>query len=489
MVVNLKTIPLAHQAAAIERFGNASAWALWWDPGVGKSLPTVHVAARRYAAGDIDRVLVVAPNVVHANWITDELPKHGITDLRSLAWHSDKAQTKYQREASAEILQSGSLAVLAVSYDGIKTDAGRELCRQFLGKKQRAMVVADELHWVKTPSSERSKVTIAAGKLAGVRVGLTGTPIAQSPLDAYAQIRFLDGDYWKRRGIGSYTAFKHHFATWKQVYWNGKKCEELDQYQNLDELRDILHEVGSRLSRDEALDLPPQVFAKLEFELAPAQRRVYESLVDTYQAEVRDGLVIEAPLALQRLMRLHQVACGFYRDENDETHQICAAMPRLDALEARTADLTEQALVWTRFRHDAQGVAERLNGWKPSEYRGPLGPRCGRIDGTVSERERQEVLSAFRTGKIQFLVANPLSLGIGVTLNEAKFTINYSYDWALVVRLQSDARNYRVGQDSRVVVTDLVARDTVDERVRQALVENHDVAAMVQGDKWREWIR
>jgi SNF2 family DNA or RNA helicase len=484
---------LSHQVAAVERFCSFKSWALWWDPGVGKSAPTIHVAAHHFKCGSIDRLLVVAPNLVHANWVTDELPKHCSVPWSGVIWHSRRAKTKDQQGQMVRLLKyADGLKVLVMSYDGLCTDAGRDDARAFL-KGGPALMVADEIHRIKNPKAKRTKLTLAAGQLAKIRVGLTGTPIANSPFDAYSQIRFLDPDFWKRRNIGGFMAFKAEFAIFEQAYYGGRKVQELKEYRNLDKLNRYISEIGHRLARADAVDLPPQIFVKRKFDLAPRQREVYQELVEQFRAELAGGTVIEAPLALQRLMRLHQVACGFVMDDEKRVHQICDEMPRLDALEEVLEDLPEQSIIWTRFRHDAQSIMLRLN-----EVKGdfgydheppPIGKVAGRYDGTVKDSDRQRVLAAFRAGDIRCLVANPAAIGIGVTLNEAKASVYYSQDFRLTERLQSEARNYRVGQDRGVLVTDIVASNTVDEQVIEALVKKLDVAALVQGDKWKEWIR
>lgn len=509
----MKTKPLKHQAEAFERFANEDYWALWWEPGVGKSWAAIAVACELHKRGKIDRVVVIAPKLVHTNWITDELPKHAEPGWAGVAWQTHKAKQKGQQGDCVRLLKHDGLKVLAISYNGLCTEAGRDVVRTFVAGGPTMMVV-DEMHRIKTPTAERSKLTIKAGKLPNVkvRVGLTGTPITQSPFDVYNEVMFLDATYWKRLGIGGYTAFKEEFGVPKLEFWGGRKVITYPEYRNLDKLHAHMARIGHRLRRIDAIDLPPQVFVKRKFKLAPEQRRVYDEIKAQFQAELQDGTVIEAPLALTRLMRLHQIACGFTLVDpglgvcTDDgvviasrpiAKRICDEMPRLDALEEVLEDLKEPTIIWTRFRNDAEVVMRRLNKCEPRYVEGelvtpdcpPLGPVAGRVDGTVKDADRDRVIAAFRAGKIQYLVANPQAMGIGITLNEAKACVYYSQDLLLEPRLQSEARNYRVGQDRGVYVVDLVAEGTVDEKAIDALVQKHDISALVVGDKFREWIR
>lgn len=502
----MKTTPLKHQAEAFARFQNESRWGLWWQVGLGKSKPTIDIACELHRRGEIDRVLVISPKIVMPNWITDEMPKHcwDAAVWSGVAWRTNKAKTKGQQGDVIRLMRHDGLKMLSISYNGICKEAGRDAVRAFVAGGP-TMEVVDEIHRIKTPTADRSKYTIKSGKLPNVkvRVGLTGTLITQSPFDVYNAINFLDPTFWKSHGIGGFTAFKEEFGIAKIEFWGGRKVTTYPEFRNLDRLQALVARLGHRLVREDVLDLPPQVFQKRRFALAPEQRRVYEQVRSQFEAELADGTRIEAPLALQRLMRLHQVACGFALVEKTidsqevgvplrvERHavQICDDMPRLDALEDVLEDLREPTIIWTRFRADAEAVMRRLNGRKHDEANPPLGKVAGRVDGTVGDDDRERVIGQFRSGRIKYIVANPVAMGIGITLNEAKACVYYSQDFQLESRVQSEARNYRVGQDRGVYVVDLVAEDTVDEQVVDALVKKHDISAMVMGDKFREWIR
>jgi len=481
----MKTTPLAHQLEDFHRFKAAPSWAAFWDPGLGKTKEAIDIAYAHYVAGDIKRLLVVAPNIVHSNWITDELPKHawdGI-DTRTMAWHSRKARTKGQVAEGRQLLEFGGFSIAAMTYEGICTDAGTAFAAEFV-KTRPTMIVADELHRLQTHDSRRSKLMTKAGKFAVIRAGLTGTPVGNSPFSVFSQVRFLDPDFWKKRGIGGWTAFKHEFGVWEEKWSARGKYPELVEYKNLGRLQTYLAEIGSRRRREDALDLPPQVFMKRRFDLSREQRRVYDELKAQFRAELEDKTILEVPIALTRIMKLHQIACGHVRDAEGADHAVGDDQPRLDALEEICEDCPEQAIVWTRFRTDGRMILERLNGAP-----GPFGKRAALVNGDVGPKDRERSLAAFRGGDVKFLVANPLTMGVGVTLNEAKTTINYSHDHSLIQRQQSDARNYRHGQTQKVRVIDMIANGTVDEMIIAALIENMDVAALVQGDAYKEWIR
>jgi SNF2 family DNA or RNA helicase len=119
-----------------------------------------------------------------------------------------------------------------------------------------------------------------------------------------------------------------------------------------------------------------------------------------------------------------------------------------------------------------------------------LGTEAVRYDGLVGTTDRELALERFRTDdSIRYFVANPATISMGVTLTQAKTVIYYSNTFQLEKRLQSEDRAHRIGQTSSVNVIDMIATDTVDEKIVTALRKKFNLAATVTGDRLREWIQ
>jgi SNF2 family DNA or RNA helicase len=138
-----------------------------------------------------------------------------------------------------------------------------------------------------------------------------------------------------------------------------------------------------------------------------------------------------------------------------------------------------KVLVWCAFTHEVQMICEHLL------------DDAVRYDGTMSADQRLEALDRFRDPRdpSKVLVATIKSMAYGVTVLVAKTIVYFSNDYSLERRLQSEDRSHRIGQDSRILIVDLVARGTIDVHVLDALRSHYDVAAQVTGDKLREWIQ
>jgi hypothetical protein len=574
----LETVPpplFPHQQELLDRTWELPAWAVFFQTGCGKTAPTIHTAARLYQADRIDGVIVVAPNMVHRNWITDEIPKHCPMAWRGLDWHSSRA--KAQDRAFSQLLETpkGKMPWFAITYDGLITPRGRKAAIDFLvrfsqlnasavarGEKAlfealarapRVMLVVDEGSRIKNPEAQRTKKVAALRKLSAYVRLLNGTPTTQAPTEIYAQMKLLDDLYWIRHGIGSFTAFKSRFCIFKKIVVGGEDdrdeeasrpargkyepivvhdadpegvaaYEQLDLegileaekstakasvvartpaagpaanatattgrtieivvgYRELDKLHSMIQPLSTRLTKEQAgLNLPPKLYQRLVFDLEPEQRRIYDQLRKEYMVELESGVLITAAMAMVRILRLQQVACGYLPNPDDPEGEPIAvtkgANPRLEAFKDWLEDIGKQQLiVWCRFTRDVDLIIREL---------GP--PRCVRFDGQVSEKDKATALDLFRSGKRQICVAKAASMGMGLTLVNSSISFYYSNTFSLLERLQSEDRQHRPGQHNPVTYVDLEADKTVDGLIRKSLRENNEMARKVVGDEYREWL-
>lgn len=533
-----------HQQELLDRTWELPAWAIFFQTGVGKTAPTIHTAARLYRSQRIDGAIVVAPNMVHRNWITDEIPKHSPVAWCGLDWHSSRA--KAQDRAFTRLLETprGMLPWFAITYDGLVTPRGRKAVLDFLARFARVILVADEGSRIKNPEALRTKKVAALRKLSAYVRLLNGTPTTQAPTEIYAQMKLLDDLYWVRHGIGSYVSFKSRFCVFKKIVVGGEDDREANElkgtrkrepivphdadpegvaayeqldlegilepseraalsspppeapqattgrtievvvgYRELDKLHAMIQPLSTRLTKEQAgLNLPPKLYQRLVFDLAPEQRRVYDQLRKEYMVELDNGVLITAAIAMVRLLRLQQVACGYLPNPDDPAGEPILVPkgenPRLAAFMDWLEDIgSQQAIVWCRFTRDVDLITREL---------GP--PRCVRYDGEVNERGKAEALDLFTSGKRQICVAKAASMGMGLTLVNSSISFYYSNTFSLLERLQSEDRQHRPGQHNPVTYVDLVADGTVDLLILKSLRESNEIAGRVVGDAYREWL-
>ena len=524
--------PFTHQLERWRAQREKLFWANFWEQGTGKSCKMMMDAAWLYSHGMIDGMIVLAPNGVHRNWITDEVPTHWPTELGKpgVVWYRSKsAEAKYHQREIWDCINHEGFAILAMSYDALDTEdkpakpgvrdelvrGGRSWIKEFLAKRRLGVIcVADEASRIKGHDTWRTLWSCRIAEMVKYRRIANGTPISNSPFDLYAQVCFLDpligprgglqGKFWLSKGINSFQGFKTQFGVWGTGFRWGvdkktgqkKKIEfpDLKGYRNLDLLNQWLSEISDRITKEDAgLNLPEKLYKTLRFDLTPAQRRVYDLLKEESIAILDTGELVTTPLVLTKMLRLQQVCNGYVSVDDPEGEPILdigTENPRLDLLCEVCEDLGHKAIIWTRFKRDVDLIMARLAEMKL---------KAVRYDGSVGDDERRENVLAFQKGDAQFFVSNPVAGGEGLTLLgdqsegaaeslACKTVIYYANNFSLQNRLQSEDRAHRIGQKWPVQYIDIVASDTLDDHIAANLKMKFNIAQQVTGDKFRQWL-
>jgi hypothetical protein len=509
-----------HQRIGFLRSRDAPLFALHFEQRTGKSRVIIDTAAYRYDAGDIDALIVVAmPSGVPTNWATDEIPAYLPPRIPRmvLVWRANKASSKSFQEAADALLRFKGLACLLVNGEAITTELFLQFLRRFMPKR-RCMVVGDETTMImKTPGAKRTKKmhAIGAQKTVVLKRILDGTPVAEGPLDLYAQYKFLDVGIL---GQPTFASFKTHYAEWEEQgdkahnqayerkYKELKDAGNTDEqasvvaknyaknvgatwlavktYRNMDELYRRMEQYSMRVLRSECFSLPPKIYQPHRFELTKEQRRVHDELREKYRAELRTGEKVTAQMVLVRYLRLQQIGSNVWPatqtsvlcdnclgegcamcDDLGAVVQTTAAKvidpdcnPRLDALreELRRGN---PCIVWSRFTHDIEAVLGLA---------GELGIAAGRYDGKTSQVEKARVKAAFQKGDLDLMSAHPQSAGRGLPLHHARDLYYFSNTFSLGTRLQSEDRAEAAHKTVGTGIVDLIAVDTIDERILSA---------------------
>lgn len=504
----MKSKPFKHQLEDYHKYRDEAIAHRFWDQGTGKSKTTIDEIFYNYEKGTIDATLIVAPNGVQFAWALDQFVDHGWNDsYKIVVYRSAHAGRKSQDRALEELLRYKQLAVLCISYDAFRTKAGKLFVWRFL-KNRKCFYVLDESQFIKTPSAKRTRSIVASGHYARMRRILTGTPVAESPFDAYSQMRFLDEKVWTELGIQTYAGFKSFFGQWTEHYAasTGRSYQKLISYRNLEKLTAILSRYGSRYMKVDVLDLPPRVFQQVYVELTPKQRKYYNELRDTFRLELSDRIpcdvcdragsidpeclycngtgavprTVTTALAMVRLLRLQQLVCGYVpTDEGGEPFELFTPgmNPRIKTLLQVLEEPTPgYDIVFARFRKDIDQIMDAV------------GEKAVRYDGTVDEADRVKAIEKFRTGNARVFVANAAVAGTGLNLTVASRVVYYSNAFSLTQRLQSLDRLYRIGQEHPVTCVDLIGLNTVDTLIVKALRNKEEISAKVLGDDFRKWL-
>lgn len=480
----MKTTPMQHQVEGQARLdANPEAYALAAEQGTGKTWMILNDAERQFTSGRIDALLVIAPKGVHTNWVRREIPAHLSIDAAAMSWKPPTSKKLKDRfRALLNFRNADHLVVFSINIDAMITEKGFKYCLAFM-RRYRTMLVIDESQRIKNPTAARSKKCHALAPHSTSRRIASGTMIGQGPQDIFSQFEFLQPGCL---GTTSYRAFvaeyadvlppNHHLvqhAKAKSKKFGNPQIIRRDEegrpvYKNLDKLNARLQPLMYRVLKKDCLDLPEKIYKVQYFELNRDQRKVYDEVREDLRYEYAEG-EMDSYTALTVIGKLRQAAAGFINVDG-VAQPITEDNPRLKALMEIIADTEGSVIIWATHRAEIAAIEEALKA---------AGETTVSYHGGVKDADREDAIDRFQSGDARFFIGHPVAGGTGLTLTRAETAIYYSCDYWLEMRLQSEDRNHRIGTKNNVVYWDLVAEDTIDEKIAAALQSKKAVAGTI----------
>jgi SNF2 family DNA or RNA helicase len=476
MNYKFKTKPYKHQLTALEKSWNKENFAYFMEMGTGKTKVLIDNIAMLYDKGKIDAALIIAPKGVVKTWYEQELPTHLPDHIENVTvlWQSNITKGQQEKLESLYEIET-AMHILIMNVEALSTEKGVKFASKFINS-HKAMMAIDESTTIKTPSARRTKNIIGIGKHAKYRRIMTGSPITKNPLDLYTQCEFLDP--WLL-DFSSYYAFRNRYAEMKTMHLRGRSIQVVDKFQNLGELSETVKGFSYRVLKEDCLDLPEKVFIKRHVTLTPDQKKLYEQMKKAAMA-VLNGKVNTTTTVLTQLMRLHQITCGHFTAD-DGTSQAVESN-RLKELMDILEDIDGKVIIWANYQMSVGEIIQALiKKYGEESY--------VHYYGLTPQEDRQDFIRRFQNDpKCRFIVGTPQTGGYGITLTQANTVIYYSNGYDLEKRLQSEDRAHRIGQKKTVTYIDLIAEDTVDEKIVKALRDKINIASEVMGEELKDWI-
>ena len=512
-----KTTPYKHQLDCLNRFGRKKAFALNSEMGTGKTFIVINNIADIWESGELDTVLIFAPNGVHTNWTNLELPKHmpDWVRWRAAAWDSKAGVTKQRAfdkifEPVLPGEEPGVLRIMTMNWEGLQHKRPFEAAMRFAMSARRLMIVGDESQHIKNPTSARTKNLFKLRNLSEWRRTMSGTPITQGPFDAFSQYSFLSP---RILGTTSYYSFKAEYAEMEQkllthtnrqgetkTYENPlikhvmnrsgsnrvpqivvKDDDGLPKYKNLEKLKRLIEPYTFRVLKVDCLDLPQKIYKSAFFQLTPEQQKAYDKARDecrlVYQNE-------ETPFAkLTAVTKLAQITSGYYlHPDAPEPVRIMGGNPKLELLVERVRPIIDEGskvIIWARYHVEIADIVEAL---RKANVPGERPIKVVQYHGKVSTDDREAAKIEFQDGDANVFVGQQQAGGTGITLTAANYVIYFSNTFSLTDRLQSEDRAHRIGQTKDVVYLNLLGENTIDVNVLNCLTSKKSVADVINGD-------
>lgn len=407
--------PFSYQMQGIAYLYPRVAAVLADEMGLGKTMQAISALRMLLHAGEISSVLLVCPKPLVANWQREFAV--WAPELPVAIVEGDPQRREWQ-------WQLADVPVKIANYELLCRDSAF-ICDVGL---HFDLVVLDEAQRIKNSSGLTSHAVRSLSRRRSW--ALTGTPVENSPDDLL--------------GIFEFVAPGHLSANMK-VKTLGRAAGDY-----------VL-----RRTKDVVLkDLPPKLMRDCHVELTAEQRETYtlaeeEGLLRL--TELGDEISIQHVFEL--ILRLKQI-CNF-----DPATGASAKQERLAADLEEVAASGKKAIIFSQWVGTLERLKAQLGHLHPLEFHGQIPPR-----------KREAVLEQFRTERRHHVLLITYGAGgVGLNLQFCGYVFLFDRWWNPAVEDQAINRAHRIGVTGPVTVTRFLARDTIEERIDQVLVEKREL--------------
>jgi len=408
------------------------------EQGTGKTASAIWASDYLLMQGAINRVLIICPlTIMQSAWQAD---------LFKFAIHRSVDVAYGDRSKRKAIVNSGAEYVV-INFDGL------DIVKDEVKQGGFDLIIVDEANAYKNHRTKRFK---ALKEIMNSRTWLwmmTGTPAAQSPLDAYglakmcvpARTPTLFGAY-RDAVMQQLTRFK----------WIPKPSAEQTVHRLL--------QPAIRYTKAECLDLPDVTHVSRYAPMTPQQSKYYKQLKKDMLIQAA-GEDVSAVNAASNLTKLLQIACGAVYTDTKNVIEFDTSN-RLDVVLEVIEEATNKILIFVPFTHTIGLLKDFLTKNNIS---------CDVINGEVSVTKRTDIFKRFQEEKDpRVLLIQPQAAAHGVTLTAANVVIWYAPITSIEYYLQANARVHRQGQKNPVTVVHIEG-SPVEAKLYAALQNKLDV--------------
>lgn len=430
-----------HQEIALSYFRTNDSFALFAEPGCGKTLPSLYRILDLLKSGRIETALVVAPKSALGAWIRD------IEKLSDL---------------DADLIRS-SLSL--INYDKVWRGGDKSKYNREYG-----CIILDESHNIKNRTSQRAKFLLSIGCLSKANYILTGTPIANGALeDIWSQYTFLDpykdlgriyGNIWREEWTEREPSktFKGSYQEFLDRYCILNMYHKPSSYIRVRELQEIINKYSYRVKKVDCLDLPdklPDEIVKVDL----LEKNLYKRLM-TESAILEYEILADNPLSRQ--IKLRQMCAGHIM--TDQGLIECKA-EKLQALEEIIDGYPEdkKLVIFAEFKYSIRKISELL---KKKKIRFVV------LDG---DQKDKNIWRQFQTDEtIRVIVCQYKTANSGIDLYASDTIIYYEPTTQSITLEQSRDRIHRSGQKNACSYIHLLTTGTVEVAIYKALAGYQD---------------
>lgn len=398
------------------------------EQGLGKCA----MALRTIKEMKLSTILIICPAVMRLTW-EEEIRKWDSPIVDVLPVLSSKDFNK-----AKEAIGHGGYVI--VSY----TLAAQKKFTEALASVTWDMLVLDEAFYVKSTRALRTKAIMKSiWPACTYKIALAGTPMTQSVLDVWPVFSRMAPE-----AFHDWHAFVNRYAyvrmtPWGPKYYGIKNNEELS--------RTIRAKFFIRYRKDEVLrELPDKTFERITLDTGYAvkvprsEEEVLAASVQNVLTKIQNGNgvgVVPTCLAQERRLQGEK---------------------KVPAVVEFVKDLLEQEIPVVCFGWHKSVMAELEKALK--EYKPSI------IVGETPADKRFNMVKRFQDGETDLFLGNMAAAGVGITLTRSSTVVLAELDWSPAIVSQAVDRTHRISQKDAVTIYYFVAKDSIDEKLVNAIM-------------------
>ncbi len=392
------------------------------EMGLGKTLEVIALI-ESHKADETCPYIIVCPSSLVYNW-KNEFAKFAPERRVELI----VGGSKEREELIGKIENS---VVYITTYDMMKRDVSLYDNTIF------EFVILDEAQYIKNPVTIGAKAVKSLKKKTAI--ALTGTPIENSLKELWSIFDFIMPNY-----LGDVNEFHSAFTLPIMMDSDQKQISMLK--------RQIQPFILRRFKKDVLKELPKKIETVLYTEMTKEQKLCYEAYFKEIKGDIGTANSINI---ISKLTRLRQIAChpSLFIDEYD------GGSGKLESIiEVIKTSIQEghRILFFSQFTSMLDIIKQSLDQEEINYFY---------IDGKTKSQDRESMCAKFNSGENDIFLISLKAGGTGLNLTGADIVIHYDPWWNPSVMNQASDRAHRFGQKQVVQVINVIAKDTIEEKI------------------------
>jgi SNF2 family DNA or RNA helicase len=411
--------PFDHQRVTAEFLSINQRAFCFNEAGTGKTSSAIWAADYLMTLGKVKRVLIICPlSIMYSAWQND---------IFNTAMHRSSGVAHGPAPKREKII-NGEYEFIIINYEGLA------IVLDSIIKGGFDLIIVDEANAYKSITTSRWKTLAKVVKPETRMWMMTGTPAAQSPLDAFGLAKFICPNR-----VPKYT------TAWRdKVMFQKTRFKWLPKSNAKDEVFKAL-QPAIRFAKNDCLDLPDVMYQTRDVPLTSQVQKYYKALKEEMLIHAA-GEIISSVNAAAALNKLLQISGGAVYTDKKEVVEFDIS-PRLSALDEVLEETENKVIIFVPYRHTIEIVSRHLTQKNISNEI---------INGPVSATERANIINKFQTmDDPKVLVIQPQAASHGVTLTRADTVVFWSPVLSVETYLQCIARMDRYGQKNKMTVVHL----------------------------------